>query len=156
MDQYDALAFGLKPDTRSCFTMALDSSDPKPQGITLRAAYSKVRAWYQANATNLTQPPAQGRGDRRRVIQASMDLVDRLAPMETLTDLEIRTVLSEIVFGKLEWAYHDSDGQYKMAAYAHAGLDTAGLSYSLSKEERENLKKSGSSLLPYFSKQVIT
>jgi hypothetical protein len=50
----------------------------------------------------------------------------------------------------------DSDGQYKMAAYAHSGLETAGLSYFLSNEEKENLKKSGSSLLPYFSKHVIT
>jgi hypothetical protein len=137
--------------------MALAPSDRKPQSITPRAAFSEIRAWCQANAKNLlTQPPVKGQRDRTPFIQASMDLIDRLAPVQTLTDLEIRTVLSEILCGKVEWAYHDSDGQYKMAAYAHEGLETAGLSHQLSEEEKENLKKSGSNLLPYFSKHVIT
>ena len=34
----------------------------------------------------------------------------------------LRRVLSR----DLEWAYHESDGAYKMAAYAFAGLETAG------------------------------
>jgi hypothetical protein len=35
----------------------------------------------------------------------------------------LRRVLSR----DLEWAYHESDGRFKMAAYAHAAFETVGV-----------------------------
>ena len=48
----------------------------------------------------------------------------------------------------MEWAYHQEDGKFKMAAYAHAALEQAGLSFNLSKDEVENVNKT-SKLWPY-------
>jgi hypothetical protein len=59
-----------------------------------------------------------------------------------LTELEVRAVLSEVISGNLEWAYHETDGQYKMAAYAFGAFDAAGLNWSLNEAEREELKSS--------------
>jgi hypothetical protein len=74
-------------------------------------------------------------------------LIKALPPASALTDLEIRAVLREVVSGNLEWAYHDTDGQCKMSAYAHGALEAAGLNCSLSESEEQELK--GSKLWPH-------
>jgi hypothetical protein len=125
--------------------MGLDTNDPKPTGIALRDAYDKIRSWYQSNAHTKDSPHAQ---PANQFIQA-------LPPANQLSDLEIRTVLSEVILGQLEWGYHESDGQYKMAAYAHAALDAAGLHFVLSDNEKKAIKSSNSTLLPHFSEHIL-
>lgn len=125
--------------------MGLDSTDPRPSGISLQDAYEKIRSWYQANASRHTNPHAQ----------AALPFIVALPTADQLTDLEMRTVLTEVVMGKLEWAYHESDGQFKMAAYAHAALDAAGLHFALSPDEKKAIKESTSILLPHFSEHVL-
>ena len=120
--------------------MGLDSNDPKPTGISLRDAYEKIRSWYQTNAPGNENPHAQ----------RAVPFIHALPPGNQLSDLEIRTVLSEVILGQLEWGYHQSDGQYKMAAYAHAALDAAGLDFALSDDEKKTIKNSDSTLLPHF------
>jgi len=130
--------------------MGLDPKDPKPTRITIREAYSKIREWYQANTArfigSLPEEIRVGgfviRRDYSTSAKNSLDLVHNLPDEEKLSDLEIRAVLAEVIAGKLEWAYHQSDGTYKMGAYAHAALEQAGLPPFLSETEKAQLKSS--------------
>jgi len=74
-------------------------------------------------------------------------LIRARPPASQLSDLEQRAVLGEVIYGNLEWAYHETDGQYKMAAYAHGALEAAGLSWSIGESEGQKLADSG--LWPY-------
>ena len=130
--------------------MGLAPDDPKPARITIREAYTKIKQWYQANAAQFSDsPPEEIRAggvtiarDFGSHAKACLDLVENLPEEQTLSDLEIRAVLAEVIAGKLEWAYHQSDGAYKMAAYAHAALEQAGLPLFLSETEKGQLKSS--------------
>lgn len=136
--------------------MGLDSSDLRPTGIALRAAYDAIRAWLQANASHLaSHPPHDAYRDFRPHIEASLPLIEALPPSASLSDIEIRAILLEVIMGKLEWAYHQSDGKFKIAAYAHAALDHAGLSFILTDQEKRALQATGSQLLPLMSRQVV-
>jgi hypothetical protein len=135
--------------------MGLDVSDEKPVGISLQGAYTAIRDWYRTNAGGLSEePPAEGSPDIRQYAKECLPLV-RALPPEGLSQLEIRAVLYEVIMGQLEWAYHRSDGQYKMAAYAHAALDEAGLWLGFSERERRELKAAPGTLLPYLSPHII-
>jgi hypothetical protein len=130
--------------------MGLARDDPKPAQITIREAYTKIRQWYQANAARfIGSPPEEVKVAGITIIRdfgthakACLDLVENLPEEKELTDIEIRAVLAEVIAGKLEWAYHQSDGAYKMAAYAHAALEQAGLPLFLSETEKAQLKTS--------------
>ena len=122
--------------------MGLLPSDPKPTSISLEDAYRSVRDWYTANIPLLRERM----GDRPDA-QKSEGLIRALPTADTLSVLEIRAVLGEVIYGNLEWAYHESDGQFKMAAYSHAALEQAGYDWSLSESERDQLRSS--SLWPY-------
>jgi len=117
--------------------MGLDATDRKPQGVTLAQAYENIRQWYAKNIALLQKPSGTGEYEKK-----SEALIEALPPAAQLTDLEIRAVLGEVIYGNLEWAYHKSDGHFKMAAYAHGALESAGLKWSLSDAERQQLKSS--------------
>lgn len=120
--------------------MGLDKSDQLPQNITLSDAYQSVRKWYQ---TNIKEIERKG-GD---YATRSVSLIRALP--DAASDLETRAVLGEVIYGNLEWAYHQSDGKYKMAAYAHAALKSTGHDFRLSDEDKTKLK--GSKLWPHLS-----
>jgi hypothetical protein len=120
--------------------MGLSPNDPRPVGITLEDAYSEIRKWYQSNVKTILK-----RGNE--YAKNSEELIKKLPPVKSMTKLEIRAIMGEIIFGYLEWAYHESNGKFKMAAYAHASLEVAGLSYSLNDNEKQELK--GSFLWPF-------
>ncbi len=122
--------------------MGLGRDDKKPQNISLKEAYGKIRYWYQDNIDFLLQ-----RDDEYS--QKSLMLVKALPSANAVTNQEIRAVLVEVISGLLEWAYHQSDDNYKMAAYAHAALESSGMKLQSSKNEIEQLKKSR--LWPYLS-----
>ena len=115
--------------------MGLSSSDRQPVGITPVDAYEKAREWYQTNTSLLTQQDSSYARDSEALIRT-------LPAGSDASDLEVRAVLGEIIYGNLGWAYHKDDGHYKMAAYAHAALETAGLNWTLTHNEREQLEKS--------------
>jgi hypothetical protein len=77
----------------------------------------------------------------------SEELINALPAVDQLSQLEIRAVFGEVIYGHLEWAYHQSDGNYKMGAYAHGALETTGLNWSLNEQEKKKLK--ASVLWPY-------
>lgn len=115
--------------------MGLNRDDPLPMGTSLANAYTAIRKWCKVNARR------QAELGNQHAVQCS-DLVAALPPAEQLTELEIRAVLGEVIYGSLEWAYHQSDGRYKMAAYAHAALDNAHLPLGISSEEKVALRES--------------
>ena len=115
--------------------MGLLSSDRVPAGISVADAYSAIRVWYQNNVARV-DAYADDYGRR------SSALVRALPATSTLSDVELRAVLREVLGGYLEWGYHESDGKYKMAAYAHAALEMSGIDPSLTPQEIEHLKTS--------------
>ncbi len=122
--------------------MALHPQDARPKKISLRDAYEKISTWYQAHSRELLSQPPSGR-DFRQYIQASLPLVDMLSPSDQMSDLEIRAVLLEVMNGGLEWGYHQSDGMYKMAAYADAAeREISRLSLSSQSEDKRELGRS--------------
>lgn len=137
--------------------MGLDPRDPKPAQITIREAYAKIRQWYRANTPKfLDRPLEEIETAGFKIVRdfsvhtkACLDLVDNLPDQSVLSDLEIRAVLAEVIAGKLEWAYHQSDSHYKMAAYAHAALEQAGLPIFLSEVEKREL--GSSRIYPFLS-----
>ncbi|MEM4204188.1 MAG: hypothetical protein QXS54_08980 [Candidatus Methanomethylicaceae archaeon] len=130
--------------------MGLNPKDPKPTQITIREAYTKIRQWYRHNVSKFINQSAQEIEiagfkivrDFSAHAKACLDLVDNLPEQHELSDLEIRAILAEVIAGKLEWAYHQSDGDYKMAAYAHAAIEQAGLPIFLSEAEKGELRNS--------------
>ncbi|MGQ9581821.1 MAG: hypothetical protein ACUVT8_12905 [Armatimonadota bacterium] len=82
-------------------------------------------------------------------VKACLDLIENLPDERELSDIEIRAILAEVITGKLEWAYHQSDGHYKMGAYARAALEQAELPSVLSDTERRQLRDS--KIYPYLS-----
>jgi hypothetical protein len=126
--------------------MGLSQSDKKPVCISLEKAYSKIRKWYKANI-DMVRSRNDDYGDR------SVMLIEALPEANMLTDLEIRAVLGEVIYGRLEWAYHQDDGDFKMAAYSHAALDKAGISWNLSDEDKEQLKNSTLWLMFWFNRK---
>jgi len=117
--------------------MGLNADDKKPAGMSLADAYERIRQWYSHSIPLLRQKM----GDRDYA-NKSEALIRALPPAPQLSELEIRAVLGEVIYGNLEWAYHQTDGNYKMAAYAHGALETAGLSWSINEEEKQKLKTS--------------
>jgi len=85
-----------------------------PIRISVKRAYSKIRQWYQANIDIARQHNNDEEYNRY------IALIDALPPASKLSDLEMIAILAEVRFGILEWAYHQSDGEYEMGAYAHA------------------------------------
>ena len=70
-----------------------------------------------------------------------MDLINHLPNINSISDIEIRVILAEIICGNLEWAYHENDGEFKMAAYAHQSLERyGGFQGAFLKEDIETLK----------------
>ncbi|HKZ78456.1 MAG TPA: hypothetical protein VI750_05925 [Pyrinomonadaceae bacterium] len=122
--------------------MGLSDDDPQPTSISLRDAYAKIRVWYRANKSRCRVQD----GD---YVQRSFALIDKLPGSEALSELELRAVLGEVIYGNLEWGYHESDGKFKIAAYAHAALKQAGHQFSLDEHEKQALDNS--QLWPYLS-----
>ena len=115
--------------------MGLYPNDLKPVGISLEDAYSEIRKWYQSNIATVLK-----RGNDYE--EKSAELIKKLPPVKSMTKLEIRAIMGEVIYGYFEWAYHESNGKFKMAAYAHAALEAAGLSFSLNDNEKQILKDS--------------
>jgi hypothetical protein len=101
--------------------MGLDSSDPLPIGISYEDAYAAIRSWYQANVSRLAMDQERGRYPAE-----SKAYVDGLPAPDRATPNDIRQALRHVLAGGLEWGYHESDGRFKMAAYAHAAFAAAG------------------------------
>lgn len=90
--------------------MGLRISDAIPLDIDSKTAYLKIRSWYQAN---INSAPSNNYGTKSRT------LIKGLKPGHKVCPGEISMVMREVITGLLEWGYHASDGEYKMAAYAH-------------------------------------
>jgi len=98
------------------------SDDALPVGISPIDAYRAIRAWYQANTDRIALDP-----DRGGPAAAAKPYVDGMPAAEVATNEQMTDAFRRVLTRDLEWAYHDSDGSYKMAAYAQAACETAGI-----------------------------
>lgn len=98
--------------------MALGPRDAYPHGITLREAYAAIRQWYRAAANT-------GLSDERQVgyLDMSRDYIESMPRPEVASRDVMIDYLKSVISNRLEFGYHESDGQYKMGAYASAGLE---------------------------------
>jgi hypothetical protein len=92
--------------------MALNPEDPIPTGISAADSYSRIRDWYQANVERIQSRD----GDYAKKSVAYIRAMSVSPTSEQMQD-----TFKQVLTGLLEWAYHESDGKYKMAAYARAG-----------------------------------
>jgi len=113
--------------------MATFAQESGLTGIRLRDAYAAIRAWYVANLWMIEWRPG--------IYYTSASTFIQALP-EELSDLEIRLVCAEVLGGLLEWAYCESDGQFRMAEYACAALRPYGVTFTLTPDEREELRAS--------------
>ena len=102
--------------------MSAASEDPRLASLSIKGAYAAIRAWYQADVDRCASDP-----QLRPHALASKGYVESLPPPEQATQAEIEDTLRRVLSGDLEWGYHKSDGHFKMAAYAHAGFESAGV-----------------------------
>ena len=93
--------------------MGLNPEDPRPTGLSEQERYRKIWTWYRANASKLA-----GRTDD--YAKRSSDYIRQLPAPDSASAAQIAETFKHVQTGLLEWAYHESDGQYKMAAYAGA------------------------------------
>jgi hypothetical protein len=121
--------------------MEAPAQDKTPAGINLLDAYIKIRNWYQANI-DLLKDRTDDSSKRSR------ELILHLPDPNSAKEEEMLAVMAEVIAGGLEWAYGQSDGQFKMAAYAHEAAKPFG-GYQLSEENQKFLKSSP--LWPYTS-----
>ena len=115
--------------------MGLSEDDKLPKGISLEEAYRLIRTWYRDNVRIMKDRSGSGASESVRLIMA-------LPSVKSVTELEIRAVLYEVIWGYLECGYHQSDGNYKMAAYAHAALEAHQLGGGFSDEDALTLSES--------------
>jgi hypothetical protein len=102
--------------------MSLDSDDELPNGISLSDAYAAIRAWYQSNVDRFAADP-----DRGRYPQASKPYITSMPSPENATREQMVDAFRRVIAAALEGGYHKSDGRYKMAAYAIAASNAAGI-----------------------------
>ncbi|MFZ5953631.1 MAG: hypothetical protein ACOYT8_00860 [Candidatus Dependentiae bacterium] len=115
--------------------MGLGRDDKMPEGIDLLPAYTAIRTWYKNNTIVIADREGE-------YFRASNSLINALPEPNNINEVEIIAIFSEVITGRLEWAYHHSDGKFKMAAYAHAALKTINRDYSLSENEKHILSES--------------
>jgi hypothetical protein len=137
--------------------MSLLPSDPLPTGISKPQAYSAIKKYLKLKRDSFlpeNNPPKNLMGNiipggewfdwQVDEMMKTVELIDFLPEENRIQDVEIRAVLQAVISGKLEVAYHHSDGKYKMAAYAEAALGgrnaNGALQDSLSPEEIEIVK----------------
>lgn len=82
-------------------------------------AYEAVRSWYQ-NILEHINP------DDSEYYRKSFELINALPSTNSISTLEIRDIFHQIISGKLEWAYSQSDGHNNMSEYAKSSLKNAG------------------------------
>lgn len=117
--------------------MALADNDQIPTDISMAQAYSRIRDWYQNNVGVI-----HSRGIQRDYARRSTALIVDLPPADKTSDLEKRAVFREVMAGLLEWGYHESDGEFKMAAYVRGATQAAGLDWQLTADEERELRSS--------------
>lgn len=148
--------------------MGLSFNDTIPNHLSLEGSYNGVRCWYVAFASQFStglvrEIPSNGMENRtshdeliaphlkQYLTRRSLGLIFSMRDFRVFSDLELWAIFKEIGNGCLEFAYHESDGQFKMAAYAQVGLaNIAGFDVADDSIYRKKLRYSR--LAPYFKR----
>jgi hypothetical protein len=97
--------------------MGLHETDLITNNLSLVQAYECIQRWYSQNLQLLPQ-----KCHNRKYCIKSEVLIRSLPSVTELNTIEIRAILSEVIAGYLEWAYHETDGKCKMSDYAYGAL----------------------------------
>jgi hypothetical protein len=92
-----------------------------PVDISFEDAYAAIRSWCQANIDLYCLDPERGEHAAE-----SKGYIESLPPPDRASQGEMEDTLRRVLCRDLEWTYHESDGRFKMAAYAHRAFMTAG------------------------------
>jgi hypothetical protein len=98
-------------------------------------AYTIIKNWYLANL-KLARDRDDDFSDR------SIAFTEQLPDVGELSELEIRSVLVEVIMSNLEWAFQERVGALKLGEHAFDGLNQAGYGTSFSGEEIGRLRQS--------------
>lgn len=125
--------------------MGLKSGDKRPQGLSLKETYAAICKWHSGNIDYFEHQEWTNPSD---IQKAQLAFMKALPPPNKATEAEMKVVLQEALTGNMEWAYHASNGEYKMGAYVEGLMDQfIDLPFRLSNGEIEELK--GSKLWPH-------
>jgi hypothetical protein len=157
LDDYRSrLEANADPMSRSWFSYFrdLDGTDLRlfcpSKPFSSKKAYKAIRLWYQSHTAELSRLRPRTDG----YIQRTIKFIEALPAPDRIDTLEIRAVFQEVIMGLLEWAYHDSDGKYKMGEYAKLALQGEGLPLRLSEDELNILTSSWIS--PFVKRPAVT
>lgn len=114
--------------------MGLNHDDKIPP-VTALEAYVQIVAWYRSIA-------AFQRLQRFDDPAPNKALINALPAPDIVSRVELKAIFREVISGKMEFGYHEHDGQFKMAAYAFAGLKEFDNTYILNDADRRELRRS--------------
>lgn len=119
-----------------------------PKNVSFKDAYDAIRSWYSTRVARWMETYTGGFAGPPPTFTHTVGLIRALPSSAQVSDLECRAVFAEVINGFLEFGSQETDGRLKMAEYAKAALETAGVADTLTSEEREELRVSP--LWPYF------
>jgi hypothetical protein len=108
-------------ETKSRHSVEFACYDVQPGKLAWREAYGLIRAWFQKNKWRIlteTSEVIHQDGTRKPWggdLQVSLNIIEDIE--------QARTLFEEVRIGHLEWGFWQTDGDFPMKAYAHAGLD---------------------------------
>lgn len=123
--------------------MADKSSDKQPIGISLLQAYTAIYDWFTASARRTPEPSDH-------YWRRSLPLIQALPRPDKATPAEMAVVLGEVIYGKFEWAFTQSDGKFMMSDYAEAYFSSRGAGVHNPTDEEVSAVRS-SPIWPYVS-----
>lgn len=116
--------------------------------LSVADCYDALRTWYRGNIDAALLEA--GQHSSSEYMDRSAKLIRALPPSSSMSDLEIRRVVDEVIQNKLEWGYWREDSQAYMISYARAILANLNVEWGqYSEAEKQRLQFSR--LWPYFN-----
>lgn len=92
-----------------------------PQSMDIKDCYERIYTWHKKNG-------------RKKIIEKEnlessyskkyLALLDKLPLPKSITREDMDYIFSQVIWGDLEWAYHEKDSfGIKLAAYAHYAIN---------------------------------
>lgn len=110
--------------------------------LSVADCYEALRNWYRSNVGS-AMAEAHRHNSSSDYMDRSARLIQALPPSSSISKLEIRRVVDEVISNKLEWGYWREDEQAYLISYARAILNILGTERGVYTEaEKEQLQYS--------------
>lgn len=117
--------------------------------LCLADCYDVLRNWYRQNIDS-AMAEAKTQNPISNYMVRSSRLIQALPPSSSVSELEIRRIVDEVIAGKLEWGYWRENDQAYMISYARAILAILGVEWG-QYTESEKKQLQCSRLFPYLN-----